>query len=290
MADKAPSVSKQFAEIANHAEATALLPAVITLSSLAVDAAPLSQGLQSKLLLDKSFHDGLVLPAQQFVLCFKHGLTSISEISALSFHFIKGNNTGSSGGESLGAHRSLLQKQLELEIESYNKYKDVMRSANTAVHNANAILQASEDVHIRELARLYERSSQIGKILQDRFVSQFRLKTLCATILTLGLGTNQALYRPMRNAIQHFHVDREGDSITFFNRRDDSSDIEFVFCWKEEEFKRHAKFALTVMNELVIRILSEIIEAIDHELKDAAEQNREVQGKFTINIKWAKNK
>ncbi len=42
------------------------------------------------------------------------------------------------------------------------------------------------------------------------------------------------------------------------------------------------------MNELVIRILSEIIEAIDHELKDAAEQNREVQGKFSINIKWAK--
>lgn len=278
------SESKAFklAELQGQAQAHA--QEVATLASFLGDAVvDLSHGLSSKLLLDQPFFEGLVVPARKFVLCFKHGITSISEISALSFHLLRGNNNPNNSCEDLlEAHRALLCQQLELEKEAYCKYRDIVRAKVS--HNANVVSQASEDVHIRELARLYERSSRIGQLLQSCFLSQFRLKTLCATLLTLGFGTNQALYRPMRNAIQHFHVDREDGYITFFNRRDEpGSDIDFVFCCKEEEFNRHAKFTLTVINQMIIKILSEIIEAIDKELSE-----KNLQPKFNFILKMGK--
>lgn len=86
-------------------------------------------------------------------------------------------------------------------------------------HNKEAIRHASRRSRFSEISRLFERSGVLDKIVGKYFSSQFQFGTLLQVALILCFGTNQALFRGFRNAIQHFNVEEGNDEVTLFNKK-----------------------------------------------------------------------
>jgi len=205
---------------------------------------------KSKILFGKSYEDGFVQLAFGFCLCFKHGIHPIGTIKNLCFTVRKYQYQS----YQLNAKDclDLLRVQLEEEKSAFDKFHQKVQEQAKA--------KTSCSIYLRQIARLKERTHVLDTLLHKYLDSQFQLCMVVSSAMTMCFGTNQAILRCMRNAIQHFCVEDDDDNIVFFNKNPkNGDDINFVFAWNNDAFRLHVKLFIYFSYEIILSVLTGLL-------------------------------